>query len=373
MNQDNFFMQKAIELAKQGRGRTSPNPLSGAIVVNNGQIVGEGFYSQSSSDHAEYNALEAAGKNTEGAVLYTLLEPCIAKGKYTSCCDYIKNKGIKRVVVAMEDPNPSIKGKGLSAIFDSGMELSFGIEKEAAEKLNEAFIKYYAIRLPFINMINAITLDGKIATYMGDREWIFGDESRSYLHELRGNFDAVMVGVNTIIRDNPQISCKSQGGRDPIKIVVDSYGKTPLNSKVFMKNTKDDHKSNVIIAVSAHITDEKIKSLTAAGAEVVVCADEKNDDSPYGKVDLKKLIYHLGKKGLCSVLLEGGGNLNASAIEADIVDKVSVFISPKIIGGKDALTSVEGQGLSLMSEAKELKRVIYTQKGMDILVEGYIN
>lgn len=374
MNQDNFFMQKAIELAKQGRGRTSPNPLSGAIVVNNGQIVGEGFYSLTGkNEHAEYNALEAAGKNCEGGVLYTVIEPCMTKGKHTSCCNYIKNKGIKRVVVAMEDPNPSIKGKGIAEIFDSGMELTFGVEKEAAQKLNESYIKFYAIRLPFINMVNAITLDGKIATYMGDREWIFGDESRACLHDLRAGYDAVMVGVNTIIRDNPQISCRSQGGRDPIKVVVDSYGKTPLNSKVFMKSTKDDHKSNVIIAVSGHATEEKIKSLTASGAEVIICADEKNDDSPYGKVDLKKLIYHLGKKGICSVLLEGGGTLNASAIEDDIVDKVSVFVSPKIIGGKDALTPVEGQGLSLMSEAKELKGVTYTQKGNDIFIEGYIN
>lgn len=373
MNQDNFFMQKAIELAKQGKGRTSPNPLSGAIVVNNGEIVGEGFYSQSGTEHAEYNALEAAGKKAEGGILYTVIEPCITKGKYTSCCQYIKDKGIKKVVVAMEDPNPSIKGKGLTAIFDSGLELSFGVEKEAAEKLNESFIKFYAIRLPFINMVNAITLDGKIATNMGDREWIFGDESRAALHDMRATYDAVMIGINTVIRDNPQISCKSQGGRDPIKIVVDSYGKIPLNSRVFIKNTKDDLKPNLILAVSGHISEDRIKNLTAAGAEVVVCADEKNDDSPYGKVDLKKLLYHLGKKGITSVLLEGGGNLNASALEANIVDKVSVFVSPKIVGGKDALTSVEGSGLSLMSEAKELKNVTYSQKGNDIFIEGYIN
>lgn len=372
MCQDNVFMQRAIELAKQGKGRTSGNPLSGAIVVNNGEIVGEGYYSQASNDHAEYNALEAAGDKARGAILYTVLEPCITKGKYTSCSKYIQDKGIKKVVVAMEDPNPGVKGKGLASIFDSGMELNFGVEKEAAEKLNEVFIKYYAIKLPYVNMVNAMTLDGKIATYMGDREWIFGDESRACLHEMRANYDAVMVGVNTIIRDNPQISCKAQGGRDPIKIVVDSYGKTPLNSKVFIKSVKDDHKPNVIIAVSDHISEDKIKSLTAAGAEVIICADEKNDDSPYGRVDLKKLLSNLGKKGITSILLEGGGILNASAIESDIVDKVSVFVSPKIIGGKDAITSVEGQGSSLMSEALELKKVSYTVKGNDILIEGYI-
>lgn len=372
MNQDIFFMQKALELARQSKGRTLGNPLSGAIVVNNGEIVGEGFYSQSKNEHAEFNALEAAGEKAQGATLYTVLEPCITKGKFKSCSSYIQDRGIKRVVVAMEDPNPSVKGKGLASLFDSSMELTFGIEKEAAEKLNEVYIKYYGIKLPFVNMVNAMTLDGKIATHMGDREWIVGDESRACLHEMRASYDVVMVGVNTIIKDNPQISCKSQGGRDPIKLVVDSYGKTPLNSKIFIKSAKDDHKPRVIIAVSGHASDEKIRSLTAAGAEVIVCSDEKNDDSPFGKVDLKKLMYSLGKKGITSILLEGGGTLNASALDDDIVDKISMFISPKIVGGKDAITSVEGPGSSLMSQAKELKTVTYTTKGKDILIEGYI-
>ncbi|MBC7473132.1 MAG: bifunctional diaminohydroxyphosphoribosylaminopyrimidine deaminase/5-amino-6-(5-phosphoribosylamino)uracil reductase RibD [Candidatus Sericytochromatia bacterium] len=371
IEQDTFFMKKAIELAKQGRGRTGLHSMSGALVVNNGEIVGEGFYSLSGSEHAEYYALKAAGEKAQGATLYVVVEPCTNKGKYTSCCKFIKDKGIKRVVVATEDPNSSVKGKGIACINQTDMELTFGVEQEAATVLNETLIKYYAIRLPFVNMVNAMTLDGKISTVIGDREWIFCNESRNYLHELRSQYDAVIVGVNTVILDNPQLNCKSIGGKDPVKIVLDSYGKTPANSKIFIKSVRDDHKPNVIIAVSSHATEERIKSLTAAGAEVLVCADEKNDDSPYGKVNLKKLIYLLGKKGFTSVLLEGGGNLNASAIKEDIVDKITVFITPKIVGGKDAMTPVEGNGISLMSEAIELKSYTCNKIGNDLLVEGY--
>jgi diaminohydroxyphosphoribosylaminopyrimidine deaminase/5-amino-6-(5-phosphoribosylamino)uracil reductase len=371
MDQDSFFMKKAIELAMQGRGRTSPNPMSGAVVVNNGEIVGEGFYSQAGTEHAEYYALKAAGEKADGATLYVVVEPCTTKGRYTSCYEYIKNKGIKRVVVAIEDPNNTVKGKGLQALLDSKMEVTLGVEEEAAKKINETLIKYYAIRLPFVNMVSAMTLDGKIATVLGDREWIISNESRNYLHELRAAYDAVIVGVNTIIRDNPQLSCKVPGGIDPVKVILDSQAKTPLNSKIFIKSSRVDHRPNVIIAVSNQAPDERMKALKAAGAEVIVCSDEK-DDNPYPRVNLKKLLYSLGKKGFTSLLMESGGNLNASAVEEGIVDKVTIFITPRIVGGKDALTPVEGGGISLMSEAVELKDIDYKKIGKDLLIEGYL-
>jgi diaminohydroxyphosphoribosylaminopyrimidine deaminase/5-amino-6-(5-phosphoribosylamino)uracil reductase len=372
MEQDKIFMQKAIELANKGRGRTSPNPMSGAVIVKDGEIVGEGFYSQSGTQHAEYYALEAAGEKANGATLYVVVEPCSTKGRYTSSFEYIKEKGIKRIVVAMEDPNNTVKGKGLKALLDSNMEVTLGVEEDSAKKLNETLFKYYAIRLPYVNMISAMTLDGKIATILGDREWIIGNESRNYLHELRATYDAILVGANTIIRDNPQLSCRVLGGRDPIKVVVDTYAKTPINSKIFIKNTRDDHKPNVIIAVSRHATEERIKALNAAGAEVIICSDEKSEN-PYERVNLKKLIYCLGKKGITSLLVESGGNLNAAAIEDGIVDKMTVFITPKIVGGKDAITPVEGSGISLMSEAIELKNVTYQKLGNDLLSEGYFS
>lgn len=371
MDRDTFFMKKALELAKQGRGRTSPNPMSGAVLVNSGEIVGEGFYSQTGTEHAEFYAIQAAKGKTEGATLYVVVEPCLSKGRNTSCFEYIKSSGIKRVVVAMEDPNTTIKGKGITALLDSNMEVTVGVEEDSAKRMNEHLVKFYAIRLPFINMVSAMTLDGKISTVIGDREWIFSNESRNYLHELRATYDAVMVGVNTIIRDNPQLSCKASGGRDPIKIVVDSQAKTPLNSKIFIKNNREDRKPSVIIAVSNEASEERVKALNSAGAEVIVCSDEK-DDLPYARVNLKKLMFHLGKKCITSVLLESGGTLNASAIEEGIVDKLTMFIAPRIVGGKDALTPVEGTGISLMSEATELKNVDYRQIGKDLLIEGYL-
>ena len=370
MENDSFFMKKAIELAKQGRGRTTPNPMSGAVVVKNGEIVGEGFYSQSSAEHAEFHALKAAGKNADGATLYLVVEPCYLKGRGVSCYDSIIDRGINREVIAMEDP--TIKGKAINSLLEANMEVTFGVEKEAAERLNETVIKYNLTKVPFVNMLTSMTLDGKIATVMGDREWIVGDEARNYIHELRASYDAVMVGVNTIIRDNPQLNCKIQGGRDPVKIILDSYGKTPVNSKIFMKNTKDDLKPNVIVVVSSYAIEDRIKNLTSAGAEVILCPDEA-DDYTYPKINLKKLMGILGKKNFSSVLIESGGNLNASAIEEGIVDKATIIMTPKIVGGKNALTPVEGEGISLMSGAIELQNTTYNKVGKDLLIEGYFH
>ncbi len=370
--QDSFFMKKAIELAKQGKGRTGLFPLSGAVLVKDNEIIGEGFFSQGSSGHAEYNAIKAGKGNTEGAILYVVIEPCFLKGKNNSCIDEIKKAGIKKVFVSMEDPNVSIKGKGIKEIFDNKIEVHFGLEAKLSQKLNEHFIKYYSSKTPFVNMVSCMTLDGKISTVMGDRDWIIGDESRNFLHELRSSYDTIISGVNTIIRDDPQLSSKAIGGRAPVKVIIDTYAKTPLNSKVFIKSKRDDLKPNVIIAVSAHATDERIKALTSAGAEVIVCSDEKYDDEKYSKVDIKKVLAYLGKKGFTSSIIESGGTLNASFIEEELVDKLTFFITPKIVGGREALSPIEGEGISLMSQAIDLKDTNYTKLGDDLMFEGYI-
>lgn len=363
--QDIFFMNKAIELAKQGRGRTGINPLSGAILVKNNEVVGEGF--QTSNESAEANAIRAGKKEAQDSTLYVVVEPALNKS-----VDLIKNTGIKRVVVSMTDPNISSKGKGITALFDAKIEVLFGVEEAKSLKLNETFTKYYSLKTPFVNMLSFSTLDGKSATIIGDREWLVGDEARNTLHDLRASYDAVLVGVNTVIRDNPQLSCKANGGKDPTKVIIDTYGKTPLNSKIFIKSSRDDIRSNVIIAVSGHATEERIKSLTAAGAEVVVCADEKYADEKYSKVDLKKVLSYLGKKGYVGLITESGGNLNAALLEENLVDKITFFITPKIVGGKEALTPVEGTGISLMSQAIELKDVNYTKLGNDLMIDGYL-
>ncbi|GIW21078.1 MAG: riboflavin biosynthesis protein RibD [Candidatus Sericytochromatia bacterium] len=366
MNQDEFFMSKAIELALQGRGRTSPNPLSASIVVNDSNIVGSGFYSNNNDNHSEYYAIQAAGENTKGATLYTVVEPCFNNLKDYQCSNIIKESGIKRVVIAIENPNPNFKGKGVNFLFENKIELKVGVLKKEAEKINETFIKYYSTKLPFINIVYSMTFDGKTSTSIGDREWILSNESKNKLHELRLTYDAVMVGVNTIIRYNPQLNCKLVGGRNPIKIILDSYARTPTNSKIFIKNNSENIKSNVIIVVNNYASEEKINELIAAGAEVIRCSDEDSH-----RIDLKKLLNILSKKEITSILSEGGGNLHFSEINEKIADKVSIFLTPKIVGGKDAPTPVEGEGISLMSSAIEIKNVSYTSLGNDLFIEGY--
>jgi diaminohydroxyphosphoribosylaminopyrimidine deaminase/5-amino-6-(5-phosphoribosylamino)uracil reductase len=367
MNQDEFFMTKAIDLALQGRGRTSPNPLSASLVVSEGNIVGSGFYSNTNDNHSEYHAISAAGENAKGATLYTVVEPCFNNLKDMPCADIIKSSGIKRVVISMENPNPNFKGKGINFLFENKIELNVGILKKESEKINETYIKYYSTKLPFLNIVYSMTLDGKVATAMGDREWILSDESKNKLQELRADYDAIMVGVNTIIRYNPQLNCKMSGGKNPIKIVLDSYGRTPTNSKIFIKTNSENIKSNVIIVVNNYTSEEKISELIATGAEVIKCSDEDSH-----RISLKKLMSILAKKDITSILSEGGGNLHFSELEEKVADKVNIFLTPKIVGGKDAPTPVEGEGISLMSSAINIKNVSYTNLGNDIFIEGYL-
>jgi len=367
MNQDEFFMSKAIELALQGRGRTSPNPLSASLVVSEGNIVGSGFYTNNHDNHSEYYAIVASGDKAKSSTLYTVVEPCFNNFKDNTCADIIKSSGIKRVVISMENPNPNFRGKGINFLFENRIELSVGVLKKEAEKINEAYIKYYSTKIPFVNMVYSMTLDGKVATSIGDREWLLSDKSRNKLQELRANYDAIMVGVNTIIRYNPQLNCKIVGGKNPIKIILDSYARTPTNSKIFIKSNSEDIKSNVIIVVNNYASEEKICDLISAGAEVIKCSD---DDSH--KINLKKLMSVLAKKNIVSILSEGGGNLNFSELEDKIVDKISIFLAPKIVGGKDAPTPVEGSGISLMSSAISLKNLSYNNLDDDIFIEGYL-
>jgi len=373
MEKDNEFMKRAIELARQGRGRTSPNLMSGAVVVKDEQIVGEGFYSSNGSEHAEFNALKAAEGKTEGATLYVVVEPCSSKGRNLSCGELIQQKGIKRVVIAMEDPNPTLKGKGIRSLFEAKLEVSLGTEAISAQKLNETLSKHASTKIPFVNLLTAMTLDGKVATVLGDRDWIISDLSHRYIHELRASYDAVLVGVNTIIRDNPQLSCKITGGRDPLKIIVDSYAKTPINSKIFIKNNNEDYKANVIIAVSKEAPEDRIRLLQTAGAEILFCESDKEENIMENRINLNKLIQQIGKKGITSILVESGGTINASVLESGVADKVTFLVSPKILGGRNALTPVEGDGISFISEALEVENIEYKRIGNDLLIEGYLH
>ncbi|HEY9724740.1 MAG TPA: bifunctional diaminohydroxyphosphoribosylaminopyrimidine deaminase/5-amino-6-(5-phosphoribosylamino)uracil reductase RibD, partial [Oscillatoriaceae cyanobacterium] len=320
---DRQYMQRAIELAWQGRGWTSPNPLVGAVVVKDGQIIGEGFHPQAGKPHAEVFALDAAGDQARGATLYVTLEPCAHHGRTPPCAEKLIESGVERVVVAVTDPNPLVAGRGIQALSDAGLEVEVGVLPQEATRLNESFFKYIRTKRPFVAIKTGMSLDGKIATASGESQWITSEESRGHVQLLRATYDAIMVGVNTIVQDNPRLTCRLPGGRQPMKIVVDSMARTPLNAQIFQKPATGLLRSNTIICVSAKAPDERVRALREMGAEILVAPT--TGFSVDAHIDLDKLMPLLGKREITSILLEGGGTLNAAALSAQIVDKVYVY------------------------------------------------
>ncbi len=359
------YMQKAFQIAKKGEGRTSPNPVVGAVIVKSGMMVGEGYHPMAGMPHAEIYALNGAGKKAQGATLYVTLEPCNHYGRTPPCTEAIINAGITKVVIATPDPNPDVAGGGAKRLRDAGIKVEMGVLEKEGRKMNEVFFKYSQTKIPFVVLKTAMSLDGKLATRSGDSQWITSDEARRHVHQMRNIYDAIMVGVRTVMRDDPMLTCRIEGGRNPIRIIVDSEGSTPTSARVF-QNALVDGKNFLIIATTDKAPREKIEALTKAGAHVIIAPRDHN-----GKVDLEWLIKELGRRGITSVLIEGGGTFNAAALEAGIVDKMVSFIAPKIIGGKDAPTAVEGEGVSSMKEVPELQDVSYRTIGKDIMVEGY--
>ncbi len=364
LNKNEYYMERAIELAKNGWGRTNPNPLVGAVIVKDDRIIAEGFHEAIGCDHAEVSAFKNAVEDVAGSTLYVNLEPCSHYGRTPPCAKAIIEKKIKKVVIAMIDPNPKVSGKGVQMLKDAGIEVEIGVLEDEARKLNEIFINYVTKKKPFVILKTAMTLDGKIASPTGDSKWITSEESRAYVHVMRDRVSAIMVGINTVIKDNPMLTTRldQKVGSDPIRIIVDSKGLIPMDSKVLSK----DSKAGVILATTSRIHEDKEKQLIDNGVTVIKAEGEN------GLVDLRKLMQELYKLEIDSVLLEGGGTLNASALELGIVDKAMFFIAPKIIGGKDAITPVEGKGIQSMSEALKLKNVSLSKFGEDILVEGYL-
>ncbi len=358
------FMKRALELAEKGMGYVNPNPLVGAVIVRNGKVIGEGYHERYGEAHAEINAFRNANENVKGAEMYVTLEPCSHYGKTPPCARAIVEKGIRRVIVAMIDPNPEVAGRGIQILKDQGIEVVTGILKEESKKLNEIFIKYITTNQPFCIMKTAMTLDGKIASRTGDSRWITNKASRDYVHQLRHRLAGIMVGAGTIIEDDPLLTTRLSGqeGRNPIRIIVDTSAKIPLDAKVL----DSDHRIKTIIATTEFAKASKIKALEEKGAEIIILPTKDN------RVDLNKLMKKLGEKKIDSVLLEGGSELNYSALEAGIVDKVNAFIAPKIIGGADAKTSVGGAGRLLMKDAIWLREVNFRNFDEDIMIEGYI-
>lgn len=354
-------MRIAIQEAIKGSGFVNPNPLVGAVIVNDEKIISTGYHKKYGENHAEINAFENAENEVEGATMYVTLEPCSHYGKTPPCVDKIIEKKIKRVVIGMLDPNPLVSGNGINKLMNAGIEVECGVLEEECKKINEVFIKYITKKNPFVLLKNAMSLDGKIATKYGESKWITGEKSRVYVHELRNEFKGIMVGINTILTDDPMLNCRLDNGRNPIKIIVDSSLRIPLEAKVLINEPE-----KTIIATTEKSDINKINKIENLGAKVISVPDY------FGKVNLNLLMEKLGELKIDGILLEGGGTLNFSALESGIVDKVITFISTKIIGGKDSITPVEGSGIERLSQAFMLKETQMKSLGGDIVIEGYI-
>jgi diaminohydroxyphosphoribosylaminopyrimidine deaminase/5-amino-6-(5-phosphoribosylamino)uracil reductase len=360
-----YFMECALSLARLAMGYTSPNPAVGAVIVEDGLAVGMGYTQPAGSEHAEIMAIRQAGDKAKGATMYVTLEPCSHYGRTPPCTQAIIDAGISEVNIALLDPNPLVSGRGVRRLNERGIKTHMGMGQQKAYEINEAYIKHITTGLPFVVAKFAMSLDGKIATKTGDSKWITREEARNYAHALRHTVDAIMVGVNTIIADNPRLTAKCCGGRggigkmQPLRLVVDSKGKVPLNSHIF------EPPGEVLLAVAAPFNSVKKKKFVKAGAEVLELPASD------GLVDIVALLKLLGKREIVTVLVEGGGKLLGSLFDHHLVDKVLAFISPIIVGGNEAV-SVGGNGVDNMAKALRLSRVDIKNFGDDILVSGYV-
>lgn len=358
------FMRRALDLASQGKGFVSPNPLVGAVIVKDGKIVGEGYHEFFGGPHAEVNAFRNAVEDVRGATMYVTLEPCNHHGKTPPCTEAIISNGIKKVIICLKDPNPLVSGQGMKRLEDAGIEVEVGLLSEEGQRQNEVFLMYMRTKRPFVMMKTAMTLDGKIATRTNASQWITGEASRAFTHELRHEVSGIMVGIGTVLADDPSLTTRrvKGGGKDPLRIIVDSRGRIPLDARVLHLTSE----AKTIIATTSEISPEKTEAIRALGAEVWVLPTKDQ------RVDLQALMGLLGEKGIASILLEGGSELNYSALKAGIVDKVYTFIAPKIIGGVKAKGPVGGYGIEDLSQAIALEKMSVVHFGEDVLIEAMI-
>ena len=360
------YMKQALSLAKLASGQVSPNPAVGAIVVKDGEIVGQGYTQPPGSWHAEIVALRQAAEKARGGVLYVTLEPCSHHAKRTPpCAEAIAAAGISEVHMAMTDPNPLVCGKGTDRLNREGIRVYVGEYEQEAREINESYLKFITTGLPFVTAKFAISLDGKIATKTGDSKWISGEESRRYVHYLRYTSDAVMTGVNTVLADDPRLTCRCNGTggtakKQPLRVIVDAQGRTPPTAQVFNKP------GNVIMAVGKSIKAKTKEAFTQAGAELLELPEEE------GMLDLTGLLRSLSQRQITSVLVEGGGSILGSLFDNKLVDKVIAFIAPIVIGGAEAKTPVAGKGVDKVAEALRLEQIHVERFGDDIMLSGYV-
>lgn len=334
------YMDLAIDLAEKGCGQVNPNPLVGAVIVKDNVIIGSGYHEKYGGLHAERQALAACTQSAAGATLYVTLEPCCHHGKTPPCTEAIINNKISRVVIGSVDPNPLVSGKGIEILRQQGITVITGVQEEACQELNTVFFHYIKTKNPYVIMKYAMTLDGKIATCTGKSKWITGAEARAVVHQTRNEVAGIMVGVNTIIQDDPQLTCRIAGGRNPCRIICDTHLRTPLTAQVVVTARK------IPTYLATCCQDrKKIKRFEIMGCKIVSVSPDGDH------LDLRELMSQLGAAGIDSILLEGGGTLNFSALKSGIVNQLQVYLAPKIFGGAAAKTPVEGPGLADPAEA----------------------
>lgn len=340
MEKQDHYMEIAIDLAKRGRGWVNPNPLVGAVIVKDDVIIGSGYHEKYGGLHAERNALAACNESPVGATLYVTLEPCCHYGNTPPCTEAIIESGINQVIIGATDPNPLVGGKGIEIFRQQGITVITGAQEEACQELNTIFFHYIKTKTPYVLMKYAMTLDGKIATRTGKSKWITGEAARNAVHQTRNEVMGIMVGVNTILQDDPQLTCRIEGGRNPIRIICDTYLRTPLTAQV----VTSARKIPTYLATCSE-DQQKIKRFEIMGCRILKSAKDGEH------LDLRELMVQLGQEGIDSILLEGGGTLNFSALKSGIVSKLQVYLAPKIFGGAAAKTPVEGLGLADPAEA----------------------
>lgn len=356
-------MERALALARRAMGQTSPNPMVGAVVVKNRRIIGEGYHHRAGAPHAEIHALSAAGDRAKGSDLYVTLEPCSTHGRTPPCTDAIIAAGIRRVVVAAVDPNPKHSGQGLELLKQAGLRVEVGLLGEAAHRLNEPFNKWIRTGMPFVTVKAAMTLDGKIATRTGESKWITGEKSRAFVQELRRASDAVMVGSGTVLADNPQLTVREGAvERQPWRVVVDGRGRSPLDAHVF----SDEDRLRTMVLTSERAPAPWRRQLAEQGVTVIECGVRDAE-----RIDLSDALKRLAGRDVINVLVEGGGGLLGALFDARLADKAVFFYAPKIIGGANTPTGVEGEGIAQLKDAISLRQVEWRHLGEDFVVIGY--
>lgn len=355
---DANYMQRAISLAEQGRGWTNPNPLVGCVIVKNGDIIAEGYHEKIGGWHAERNAILNSDTDLSGATAYVTLEPCCHHGRTPPCSDLLIEHGIKKVFIGSRDPNPLVSGKGAKQLRAAGIEVVEDFMREECDKLNPIFFHYIQTKRPYVLLKYAMTADGKIATSTGESKWITGETARTKVQQTRHQYSAIMVGVETVLADNPMLNARIPNAKQPVRIVCDSQLRTPLDCQLVQ--TAKEYRT-VIATVCEDL--QKIEQYRPLGVEVLVCKAKNK------RVDLDDLLQKLGEMQIDSLLIEGGSSLNFSALESGVVNRVHCYIAPKLVGGKQAKTPIGGEGIGGLSQAVKLKLISMEMVGEDILID----